>query len=113
MPAIVSIDCSSIYRTGLVRRSTAVCELVRANELFDRHQPLITAIKQTVSSLWSSPDGSKDCLLTYFIENKEYDMSEADANQLLLKVMVGEVDTTALNMVWCCYTLANGKLDQS
>ncbi|KAM3185323.1 hypothetical protein ACTXT7_006626 [Hymenolepis weldensis] len=92
-------------------RTTAVSEFVGANALFERYQPLIAAIEQTVSSLWSFLDGSKGCLLTYFIENKEYDMSEADASQLPLKVIAGGVDTTTLSMVWCCYALANGKLD--
>ncbi|VDO02048.1 unnamed protein product, partial [Rodentolepis nana] len=55
------------------------------------------------------------------VEVTEYDIQwghgslksevNSDASQLLLEVIAAGVDTTALSMVWCCYGLANGKLE--
>nr|CUU97392.1 hypothetical transcript [Hymenolepis microstoma] len=97
--------------TGLVRNCEIIRRMLGADELWDRYQKAISAIKQTVAGLWSSPDRNEDCLLSYFMNDKEHKISQADASQLLLEVLAAGVDTTALSMVWCCYGLASGKLD--
>lgn len=60
--------------------------------------------------LRSSPNRNKECLLSVFLDNRDYPVSENNINRIAFEIMAAGVDTTTLTMVWCCYALATGKL---
>ncbi|VDO12051.1 unnamed protein product [Rodentolepis nana] len=85
-------------------------KILGVHEIWDRYEKFTLILKQAVTELRSSPNRNKECLLSVFLDNRDYPVSENDINRIAFEIMAAGVDTTTLTLVWCCYTLATGKL---
>ncbi|VUZ51082.1 unnamed protein product [Hymenolepis diminuta] len=92
-------------------RSQIARKILGVHEIWDRYERLTSVLTQAVTEFRSSPNRNTECLLSVFLDNKDYPVSENDANRLAFEIMAAGVDTTTLTLIWCCYSLATGKLN--